>query len=70
LLLAAALGLKGELDEAKTMLFDATAISKSGPPSVAQFNRVWPNWNASPGYVALRQKTIDVGFRRAGLPEE
>jgi adenylate cyclase len=70
LLLAAALGLKGELDEAKTMLFDATAISKSGPPSVAQFNRVWPNWNASPGYVALRQKTIDVGFWRAGLPEE
>ena len=70
LLLAAALGLKGDLDEAKAMLFDPTAISKNGQPSFAQFSRIWPNWNVSPEYVALRQKTIDVGFRRAGLPEE
>jgi adenylate cyclase len=70
-LLAAALGLKGELDEAKAMLAEAAANSKSGrPPSFAGFNALWPNWNASPEYVALRQKTIDVGLRRAGLPEQ
>jgi hypothetical protein len=69
-MLAAALGLKGDLDEAKALLFDATAIAKNGPPSFAVFNALWPNWNASPEYVALRQKTIDVGLRRAGLPEQ
>jgi hypothetical protein len=31
-------------------------------------NAGWPNWNASPQYVALREKTIDVGLRRAGMP--
>jgi adenylate cyclase len=69
-LLAAALGLKGGLDEAKAMLAEAAAHSKIGPLSFARFNAAWPNWNASPEYVALRQKTIDVGLRRAGLPEE
>jgi adenylate cyclase len=69
-MLAAALGLKGDLDEAKALLFDATAIAKNGPPSFTVFNALWPNWNASPEYVALRQKTIDVGLRRAGLPEQ
>ena len=28
------------------------------------------NWNSSPQYVALREKTIDAGLRRAGLPDE
>jgi Tfp pilus assembly protein PilF len=28
------------------------------------------NWNASPQYAALREKTVDVGLRRAGFLEE
>jgi len=28
------------------------------------------NWDASPQFVALREKTLDVGLRRAGLPDE
>jgi len=30
----------------------------------------WTNWNATPGFVAYREKTLDVGLRRAGMPEE
>ena len=70
-LLAAALGIKGDLDEAKAMLAEAADKTKRlGPPSFAKFNTTWPNWNASPEYVALRKKTIDVGLRAAGMPEE
>jgi adenylate cyclase len=69
-MLAAALGLKGDLDEAKAMLAEATAHNRFGPGTFANFNRNWPNWNASPEYVALRKKTIDAGLRAAGLPEE
>jgi tetratricopeptide (TPR) repeat protein len=69
-LLAAALGLNGDLDEAKAMLAEAAAKTSNGPPSLARFDVAWPNWNASPEYVALRKKTIDVGLRRAGVPDE
>jgi adenylate cyclase len=71
IMLAAALGLKGDIDEAKAMLAEAEAVNFKGERiSFARINATWPNWNASPQYVALREKTIDVGLRRAGVPEE
>jgi adenylate cyclase len=68
-LLAAALGLKGDVDEAKAILAEAFKLPPEAT-SFARMNVVWANWNASPQYVALREKTIDVGLRRAGMPEE
>ena len=72
-LLAAAIGLKGDTAEARTILDEATEKSpmkQMRPISFARLNTSWPNWNASPRYVALRKQTIDVGLRRAGLPDE
>ncbi len=67
LLLAAALGLRGDIDQAK----DALAESLKLNPKLNSFAQLakLPNWNASPQYAALREKTFDVGLRRAGFPE-
>jgi class 3 adenylate cyclase/TolB-like protein/Tfp pilus assembly protein PilF len=67
LLLAAALGLRGDVDEARAAL--------------AEFLKLKPEWNSlarlpdlpymhHPQFVALREKTIATGLRRAGLPDE
>jgi TolB-like protein/class 3 adenylate cyclase/Tfp pilus assembly protein PilF len=67
LLLAAALGLRGDVDEARAAL--------------AEFLKLKPEWNSfarlpdvpymhHPQFVALREKTINVGLRRAGLPDQ
>jgi adenylate cyclase len=65
--LAAALGLKGEIDEARAVLAEGLKLK--------------PEWNTlaryhgagcascSPSYRALVEKTVDVGLRRAGLPD-
>jgi hypothetical protein len=68
LVLAAALGLKGDLDAARTTLAESLRVRPEWN-SLARLAKL-PNWNASPQYVALREKTIDVGLRRAGLPDE
>ena len=68
LLLGAALGLKGDVDEAKAVLAESLKVRPEWN-SLAQLGKV-PNWNASPQFVALREKTVDVGLRRAGLPAE
>jgi adenylate cyclase len=68
LLLAAALGLKGDVDEAKAVLAESLKVRPDWN-SLAQLAKA-PNWNASPQFVALREKTVDVGLRRAGLPAE
>ena len=69
LFLAAALGLRGDIDEAKATLAEALKL-KPEWNSLAQLSAKVPNWNASPQFVALREKTVDVGLRRAGFPEE
>lgn len=69
-LLAAALGFKGKIGEAKSVLAEAAIKSWIQPVSFARFDAAWTNWNASPEYVELRRKTIDVGLRRAGMPDE
>jgi TolB-like protein/class 3 adenylate cyclase/Tfp pilus assembly protein PilF len=67
--LAAALGLRGDVDEAKAALAAALKLQPEDN-SLARLRATVPNWNASPGFAALREKTIDVGLRRAGMPEE
>jgi TolB-like protein/Tfp pilus assembly protein PilF len=67
--LAAALGLKGDVDEARAALAESLKL-KPEYSSFAQMRANAPNWDASPQFVALREKTVDVGLRRAGFPDE
>jgi adenylate cyclase len=68
--LAAALGLKGDIDEAKAALAEFLKLQPEKTYSLAKFHASPINRNASPQYWALREKTIDVGLRRAGMPDE
>jgi TolB-like protein/class 3 adenylate cyclase/Tfp pilus assembly protein PilF len=65
--LAAALALEGNLEEAKFALAEAIKV-KSEPRSLAQMRASLPY--ANPKYLALLEKTVFVGLRRAGLPEQ
>jgi len=67
--LAAALGLRGDIDEAKAALAESLKLRPEWN-SLAQLSANVSNWNASPQYAALREKTVDGGLRRAGFPEE
>jgi len=66
-LLAAALGLKGELDEARAVLVEAIKL-RPELNSLARW-RAYMTWG-SPEYWALRERTMNVGLRRAGMPDE
>jgi adenylate cyclase len=66
LLLAAALALRDELDEAAAALAEGIRVRP-------QFNsmarlRAYTTWG-SPKYCALRENTVDRGLRRAGMPD-
>ena len=65
--LAAALGLKGELDEARTALAESIRLN----PEVNSLSRqrtIQP-WG-TPQYWALYENTVNVGLRRAGFADE
>jgi len=67
MLLAAALALHDELDEAAAALAEGIRVRP-------QFNslarlRAYTTWGNS-HYRALREKTVDLGLRRAGMPDE
>jgi|SRR6516162_2956193 tetratricopeptide (TPR) repeat protein len=64
--LAGALGLKGELDEARALLAEAIKL-RPEMNSLAQARAINPR---SPRYWALREKTVNDGLRRAGFPDE
>jgi adenylate cyclase len=66
--LAGALGLKGDLDEAKAALAEALRL-KPEVNSLATL-RVSSPWGTNPPYWALREKTVNVGLRRIGFPDE
>jgi adenylate cyclase len=66
--LAGALGLRGDLDEARTALADAIRL-KPEVNSLARYRAVTP-WITNPQHWALREKTLNVGLRRAGFPDE
>ena len=63
-LLAAALGLTGEINEARTALAEAIKL-RPDINSEARL-RAYMTWG-SPRYWALREKTIALGLRRAGM---
>jgi adenylate cyclase len=65
--LAGAFGLKGNLDQAKAALAEALALK----PEINSLARLREYaWMNNPLYWALREKTVDLGLRRAGFPEE
>jgi adenylate cyclase len=65
--LAAALGLKGELDEAGAALAEAIKL-RPDVKSLALFRDTYPV--GSPRYWAIHEKTVNLGLRKAGMPEE
>jgi TolB-like protein/Flp pilus assembly protein TadD len=67
MLLAAALGLNGEIGEAKAALAEGIKIRPEFD-SLARL-REYCTWG-SPRYLALREDTVYLGLRRAGLPDE
>jgi len=66
--IAAAMALKGNLDEAHTALAEAIRL-KPDINSMARQRARWAYTN-NPAYRALAEKTVDVGLRKAGMPEE
>jgi tetratricopeptide (TPR) repeat protein len=67
LYLAAALGLKGEVDAAKVALEAAQTLAPD-VGTLAKWRAVQP-WIADPRHWALFEKTGLIGLRRAGMPE-
>jgi adenylate cyclase len=68
LYLAGALGFRGDLDEARVALAEAIKL-KPEVNSLARFGAQYP-WITNPPYWALLEKTVNLGLRRAGFPEE
>jgi tetratricopeptide (TPR) repeat protein len=66
--LAGALGLKGDFDGARAAIAEAIKL-KPEVTSLARWRAVQP-LIANPAGWALREKTVNVGLRRAGFPEE
>ena len=66
--LAGALGLRGDLDEAKAALAESLKLK----PEINSFAAQRANGPviANPPHWALREKTLNVGLRRIGFPEE
>jgi Flp pilus assembly protein TadD len=66
MLLAAALALKGELDEAAAALRQAIEIQ----PQIGSFSGIRARYKnrAAPQFLALCENTVNVGLRLAGLP--
>jgi tetratricopeptide (TPR) repeat protein len=66
--LASALALKGEIDEARAVLAEAIRL-KPDLNTLARLLAAYPNWG-NPQYRVLAEKTLWLGLRCAGLPEE
>jgi hypothetical protein len=62
------LGLKGDLDEARMALTEAIRL-RPEMNSLARYCAVTP-WITNPSHWALREKTLNVGLRRVGMPDE
>ena len=66
--LAGALGVRGDLDDARAALAEALRI-KPEVDSLAKYRAFTP-WIGNPRHWALREKTLNAGLRRAGFPDE
>jgi hypothetical protein len=65
--LAAAFALNGDLNQARAALAEGIKL-QPGIRSLAQVRASFPY--ANPKYVTLVEKTVFVGLRLAGMPEE
>jgi TolB-like protein/class 3 adenylate cyclase/Flp pilus assembly protein TadD len=65
--LAGALGLKGELEEARKVLSEAIRL-KPEVNSLAKYRAATP-WITNPAHWILRERTLNEGLRRAGFPD-
>jgi len=65
--LAGSYGLQGDLKEARSALAESIRL-KPAIKSLARM-RVENPWLGNPQYWALQEKTLNVGLRRAGLPD-
>lgn len=68
LYLAGAFGLEGDLNEARLALAESTKLNPA-VKSLARMRGQNP-WLTHPRYWDLQEQTLNVGLRRAGLPEE
>jgi len=66
--LAGALGLRGDLDEARAELAESLRL-KPDMNSFAAWRAATP-YMTNPDYWALAEKTVNLGLRRAGFPDE
>src|ERR1700737_3095438 len=66
--LAGAYGLKGDLDRAGSALAESLRL-KPAMKSIARMRAENP-WLRNPQYWALQEKTLNLGLRRAGLPDQ
>jgi thioredoxin-like negative regulator of GroEL len=66
--LAAAYGLRGDLDKAKSALAESIRLK----PAIRSLTRMQAEnrWLTDPRYQALQVKTLNVGLRRAGFPDQ
>jgi hypothetical protein len=65
---AGALALNGDLDEARAELADSLKLNPE-INSLPRWREAVP-WATNPQYMALEEKTLDVGLRRAGFPDQ
>jgi hypothetical protein len=68
LYLAGALGLRAGIDEARAALTEAIRLNPT-VNSLAQWTVVQP-CVGNPAFIALRDKPLDSGLRRAGMPND
>jgi tetratricopeptide (TPR) repeat protein len=68
LYLAGSYGLRGDLDKAKSALAESIRL-KPAVKSLARM-RAENRWLTDPRYQALQVKTLNVGLRRAGFPDQ
>jgi hypothetical protein len=68
LYLAGAYGLQGDLEAAKSALTESMRL-KPTIRSLAGMRAENP-WLTNPQYWVLQEKTLNVGLRRAGLPDQ
>jgi tetratricopeptide (TPR) repeat protein len=70
LVLAGALGLKGDVDEARAEIAEALKL-KPEVNSIARWRAIGPTMGlGDPRFQALMEKTVYAGLRCAGFPDE
>lgn len=70
LALASALGLRGDIAEAKANLDKAFSLGSELNSMTKILSQGNFRLNRDPKFVALRKKTFDAGLLRAGMPEQ